>query len=160
IVARIGAEFPLEPVPPAYPGEVANRWRYLDGSGEIGVIASVTKPFCGSCTRARLSAEGRLYTCLFAAEGHDLRGLVRGGAGDDAVERELAYEPEDAALLQPLRGHRPGLLDEPALAPDRSGALPDDPELLLRLPERRLQGEVRVRAENAAGTEDARDLRE
>jgi GTP 3',8-cyclase len=89
IVARIGAEFPLEPVPPAYPGEVANRWRYLDGSGEIGVIASVTKPFCGSCTRARLSAEGRLYTCLFAVEGHDLRALVRGGASegdlDDAI---------------------------------------------------------------------------
>ncbi len=89
IVARIGAELPLEPVPPAYPGEVATRWRYRDGSGEIGVISSVTKPFCGACTRARLSAEGRLYTCLFAARGQDLRGLLRGGAGDDELDQAI-----------------------------------------------------------------------
>jgi cyclic pyranopterin phosphate synthase len=82
IVATIGAELPLEPIEPNYAGEVARRYRYRDGSGEIGVIASVTEPFCGACTRARLSAEGRLYTCLFATEGHDLRALVRGGASE------------------------------------------------------------------------------
>jgi cyclic pyranopterin phosphate synthase len=82
IVETIDAEFPLEPVDPAYPGEVAQRWRYADGAGEIGVIASVTQPFCGACTRARISADGRLYTCLFAVRGHDLRELVRSGARD------------------------------------------------------------------------------
>ena len=82
IVATIGVELPLEPIEPNYAGEVARRYRYRDGSGEIGVIASVTEPFCGACTRARLSAEGRLYTCLFATEGHDLRALVRGGASE------------------------------------------------------------------------------
>jgi cyclic pyranopterin phosphate synthase len=90
IVRAIGAEFPLEPLEPSYPGEVASRWRYRDGAGEIGVIASVTQPFCGSCTRARLSAEGRLYTCLFAARGHDLRALLRGGASDEELEAALA----------------------------------------------------------------------
>ena len=90
ILARIGAEAPLEPLPPLYPGEVANRFRYADGSGEIGVIASVTRPFCGACTRARLSAEGRLYTCLFAVRGHDLRALLRGGAADDEISDRLA----------------------------------------------------------------------
>jgi len=82
IVAKVAAEFPLEPVEPAYRGEVARRWRYADGAGEIGVIASVTQPFCGDCTRARLSADGRLYTCLFAVRGHDLRALVRSDASD------------------------------------------------------------------------------
>jgi cyclic pyranopterin phosphate synthase len=81
IVAAISAEFPLDPVPPQYRGEVASRWRYADGSGEIGLIASVSRPFCGDCTRARLSAEGQLYTCLFSATGHDLRGPLRSGAG-------------------------------------------------------------------------------
>jgi cyclic pyranopterin phosphate synthase len=85
IVATIDAALPLEAVEPAYRGEVARRWRYRDGSGEIGVIASVTQPFCGDCTRARISAEGKLYTCLFAARGHDLRALVRSGAGDDEL---------------------------------------------------------------------------
>ena len=66
---------------------MARRWRYRDGGGEIGVIASVTQPFCGDCTRARLSAEGRLYTCLFGVRGHDLRALVRGDASDDELER-------------------------------------------------------------------------
>ena len=89
IVERISAEFPLEPVAPRYRGEVANRWRYLDGAGEIGVIASVTQPFCGDCTRARISAEGRLYTCLFALRGHDLRALVRGGASDDELQASI-----------------------------------------------------------------------
>jgi cyclic pyranopterin phosphate synthase len=88
IVATIGAELPLEPIEPNYAGEVARRYRYRDGGGEIGVIASVTEPFCGTCTRARLSAEGRLYTCLFATEGHDLRALIRGGASEsDLAER-------------------------------------------------------------------------
>jgi cyclic pyranopterin phosphate synthase len=85
IVAAIEAEFPLEPVPPRYAGEVAERYRYLDGFGEIGVIASVTRPFCGACTRARLSADGSLYTCLFATNGHDLRRLVRGPGEDEEL---------------------------------------------------------------------------
>jgi cyclic pyranopterin phosphate synthase len=85
IVERIGAEFPLEPVEPAYRGEVAARWRYTDGGGALGVIASVTQPFCGDCTRARISADGQLYTCLFAVRGHDLRALVRGRATDDEL---------------------------------------------------------------------------
>jgi GTP 3',8-cyclase len=82
IVERIGERWPLEPVSPAYPGEVASRLRYRDGGGEIGVIASVTQPFCGACTRARLSAEGQLFTCLFATRGHDLRAPLRAGASD------------------------------------------------------------------------------
>jgi cyclic pyranopterin phosphate synthase len=90
IVERIAADHPLEPVEPAYRGEVARRWRYRDGSGEVGVIASVTQPFCGDCTRARVSAEGRLYTCLFATKGHDLRALIRGGADDAALEARIA----------------------------------------------------------------------
>ena len=89
IVAAIDAELPLEPLPPRYPGEVAERYRYRDGSGEIGVIASVTRPFCGACTRARLSADGSLYTCLFATTGHDLRALVREDAGDDEIAAAL-----------------------------------------------------------------------
>ena len=90
IVAAIDAEHPLEPVEPAYRGEVANRWRYRDGSGEIGVIASVTRPFCGDCTRARLSADGKLYTCLFGVRGHDLRALLRGSASDEELTEAIA----------------------------------------------------------------------
>jgi cyclic pyranopterin phosphate synthase len=89
LVEAIGAEWPLEPVEPAYPGEVARRYRYADGAGEVGVIASVTQPFCHDCSRARLSAEGRLYTCLFAAAGHDLRRRLRGDGGDEDVEAFL-----------------------------------------------------------------------
>jgi cyclic pyranopterin phosphate synthase len=89
IVAAIDAELPLEAVQPNYVGEVARRWRYRDGSGEIGVIASVTQPFCGECTRARLSAEGRLYTCLFGVRGHDLRALVRDGASDEELHEAI-----------------------------------------------------------------------
>jgi cyclic pyranopterin phosphate synthase len=85
IVATIGAVHPLEPVAPDRPDETARRWRYRDGAGEIGVIASVTKPFCGGCSRARLSAEGRLHTCLFALKGHDLRGPLRLGASDEEL---------------------------------------------------------------------------
>jgi cyclic pyranopterin phosphate synthase len=90
VVRRIDAELPLEPVGANYPGEVASRWRYRDGSGELGVIASVTQPFCRTCTRARLSTDGKLYTCLFAAAGHDLRALLRGGATDGELVATLA----------------------------------------------------------------------
>ena len=89
ILERIGAEFPLEEVAPEYPGEVATRYRFQDGAGEIGVIASVTRPFCGDCTRARLSADGRLYTCLFAVSGHDLREPLRSGGSDEELRRRI-----------------------------------------------------------------------
>jgi cyclic pyranopterin phosphate synthase len=89
VVAAIDAELPIEPVEPGYRGEVAERWRYRDGSGEIGVIASVSQPFCGDCTRARLSADGKLFTCLFGGEGHDLRAVLRGGATDAALSELL-----------------------------------------------------------------------
>jgi cyclic pyranopterin phosphate synthase len=82
ILAAIDAQMPLVSLPPTYPGEVADRWAYRDGSGEVGVIASVTQPFCGSCTRARLTADGQLYTCLFASAGHDLRAPLRSGSTD------------------------------------------------------------------------------
>lgn len=85
IVERIGEEMAVEPIEPNYHGEVANRYRYLDGSGEFGVIASVTQPFCQTCTRLRLSADGMLYTCLFAVKGHDLREAVRSGASHEAL---------------------------------------------------------------------------
>jgi cyclic pyranopterin phosphate synthase len=90
IVRMIDAELPLEPVEPAYRGEVARRWRYVDGGGEIGVIASVTQPFCGDCTRARISADGKLYTCLFAVRGDDLRALVRSEADDARIADAIA----------------------------------------------------------------------
>jgi cyclic pyranopterin phosphate synthase len=90
ILATIGAELPLEPMPPTKAGEVAERFRYLDGSGEIGVIASVSRPFCGACDRARLSADGQLYTCLFATTGHDLRAHVRVGASDAELEAAVS----------------------------------------------------------------------
>ena len=90
IVDRIDAVFPLEPVESAYRGEVAQRWRYKDGAGEIGVITSVTQPFCSDCTRARISAEGKLYTCLFAIRGTDLRALLRAGATDEELEAAVA----------------------------------------------------------------------
>ena len=85
IVERIDRTFPLEAVAPNYEGEVARRWRYRDGAGEVGVIASVTQPFCGSCTRARLTTDGKLVTCLFASKGSDLRPMLRGGADDDTL---------------------------------------------------------------------------
>jgi cyclic pyranopterin phosphate synthase len=84
IVAAIDARWPLERVDPDYRGEVARRYRYRDGAGEIGVISSVSQPFCGDCTRARLSADGRLFTCLFATSGHDVRAVLRSG-GDDGT---------------------------------------------------------------------------
>lgn len=90
VVERISAVFPLEPVEPNYTGEVAERWRYVDGAGEIGVISSVTHAFCSTCTRMRLSTEGKLFTCLFAEEGHDLRALLRGGASDAELDAFIA----------------------------------------------------------------------
>jgi cyclic pyranopterin phosphate synthase len=90
VVETISARWPLEAVPARYTGEVAERWRYLDGGGEIGVIASVTRPFCGDCTRARISAEGKLYTCLFSAVGHDLREPLRSGESDAALAERVA----------------------------------------------------------------------
>jgi GTP 3',8-cyclase len=89
IVALIDAEFGLESVPANYVGEVADRWRYRDGDGEVGVIASVSQPFCSSCTRARLSAEGKLYTCLFALDGTDLRQPLRDGTSDEALTEAI-----------------------------------------------------------------------
>lgn len=86
IVNEVNQELPIEPANANYKGEVAKRWRYKDGGGEVGVISSVTQPFCQSCTRARLSAEGKLYTCLFAVEGKDLRHLIRQGANDEHIK--------------------------------------------------------------------------
>ncbi len=90
IVESINRTFPLEPIDPNYLGEVAQRYRYLDGKGEIGVITSVTQPFCGDCSRARISAEGKLYTCLFATHGTDFRQLLRGGATDAELDAAIA----------------------------------------------------------------------
>jgi len=113
IVERIGAEFPLEPEGPNYPGEVAERWRYADGAGEIGVIASVSQPFCRGCTRARLTIDGKLVTCLFAAGGADLRAPLRAGASDgDLLElisrlwaRRADRYSEERAALTDATGH-------------------------------------------------------
>lgn len=91
VVRRIDAEYPLRSLEPNYPGEVAERWVYRDGQGEIGVISSVTQPFCGACSRARLSTEGRLYTCLFATEGHDLRALLRGPFSDAQIAAAIGH---------------------------------------------------------------------
>jgi GTP 3',8-cyclase len=90
IVNLISAELPLEPIDPNYTGEVAERWRYKDGSGEIGVIASVTQAFCRNCHRARLSAEGKLYTCLFGIQGHDFKSVLRSGASDAEISQLIA----------------------------------------------------------------------
>jgi cyclic pyranopterin phosphate synthase len=93
VIRIIGREFPLEPIGANYPGEVAERWRYLEsdpGAGEIGVISSVTRAFCKDCTRARLATDGKLYTCLFATQGYDLRALLRGSSADDEIINYLA----------------------------------------------------------------------
>ncbi|MGK2964553.1 MAG: GTP 3',8-cyclase MoaA [Tepidiformaceae bacterium] len=111
IVERINAALPIEPAEPNYRGEVAKRWRYIDGGGEIGIISSISEPFCGDCTRARLSPEGELFTCLFAARGHDLRTLLRSGATDadlhDAIGklwsvRDDRYSEIRSAATTPL----------------------------------------------------------
>ena len=90
VIERINRVFPLENDDPNYIGEVAERWRYRDGSGEVGVISSVTQAFCSTCTRIRLSTEGKLYTCLFAQSGHDIRSLLRAGASDGDIDRAIA----------------------------------------------------------------------
>jgi len=90
IVRMIGAQMPLEPIDPNYPGEVAQRWRYRDGSGEIGLISSVTQAFCRTCTRARISTEGMLYTCLFATSGYDFRAVLREGKSDAEIRAAIA----------------------------------------------------------------------
>jgi len=113
IIAQISAEFPLEPIDANYPGEVAERWRYADGSGEIGVIASVSQPFCRGCTRARLTIEGKLVTCLFAADGVDLREPLRAGASDGELrdrivgvwDRRADRYSEERAALTDAAGH-------------------------------------------------------
>jgi cyclic pyranopterin phosphate synthase len=108
IVERIDAELPLEPAEPNYRGEVARRWRYRDGGGEIGVIASVSQPFCGDCTRARLSAKGELVTCLFASAGRDLRGPLRAGASDDELLQHITGTwRERVDRYSEERSHRP-----------------------------------------------------
>jgi cyclic pyranopterin phosphate synthase len=108
----IDARWPLDAVVPDRLGEVATRYRYRDGAGEVGFIHSVSAPFCASCTRARLSADGRLHTCLFATHGHDLRALLRGGASDAELNREIAliwtarrdrYSAERAERTPPRR---------------------------------------------------------
>ncbi|MES2263422.1 MAG: GTP 3',8-cyclase MoaA [Pseudomonadota bacterium] len=91
VARRIGAEMPLAPVDANYTGETAARWRYLDGGGEIGLISSVTQAFCKDCTRARLSTEGKLYTCLFATQGHDLRALLRAGRSDEEISGAVSH---------------------------------------------------------------------
>ena len=90
VLRRLDEAFGIEAVPPNYPGEVARRWRYRDGGGEIGVISSVTRPFCADCSRARLSTEGKLFTCLFATHGHDLRALLRNGVDDAGLATAIA----------------------------------------------------------------------
>ena len=90
VVKRISERWPLEPIGANYPGEVAERWRYVDGAGEVGVISSVTQAFCSTCTRMRLSTEGSLFTCLFAQSGHDLKSLLRSGASDEHIRNEIA----------------------------------------------------------------------
>jgi cyclic pyranopterin phosphate synthase len=90
LIEQLTAVWPAEPAEPAYRGEVAGRWRYLDGSGEFGIISSVTVPFCRDCTRARLSADGQLYTCLFAVAGHDLRAVLRDGSSDAELRAFIA----------------------------------------------------------------------
>lgn len=127
VLARIADAFPLEPLAAAQPGETAERWRYLDGGGEIGLISSVTRAFCGDCNRARLSTEGRLYTCLFAHRGHDLRALLRGV--DPASGQPCSDEQIGAAIARlwqqrddrysELRGAAPPATAETAGAPRR-----------------------------------------
>jgi cyclic pyranopterin phosphate synthase len=113
LVQRIGARWPLVPVKPDYVGEVARRYAFADGQGEVGFISSVTQPFCGACTRARLSSDGSLYTCLFAQTGRDLRGPMRAGASDaelEALVRNVWLERDDHYSEQraTLRAQEPG----------------------------------------------------
>lgn len=108
ILEAVDAQMPIEPIDDGKPGAVAQRWRYRDGGGEIGTISSVTRAFCGDCTRARLSTEGRLFLCLFAARGHDLRALLRGGASDGQIDAAIGalWRARDDRYSE-LRGSRP-----------------------------------------------------
>ncbi|MCK9991150.1 MAG: GTP 3',8-cyclase [Rugosibacter sp.] len=120
VITRIHAEFPLAPASPNYPGEVATRWRYLDGQGEIGVISAVTQAFCASCTRLRLSTEGQLYTCLFARQGHDIRTLLRNGSTDKEISQAIAnvwLAREDR--YSALRSHAPNPMSQPSATPEK-----------------------------------------
>lgn len=111
ILAALQREWELVPADPGYFGEVAERWRYVDGAGEIGIITSVTAPFCGSCTRARLAANGMLYLCLFADTGPNLRALLRGGASDEEIERVIArvWQSRDDRYSEIRSAATPGL---------------------------------------------------
>ena len=111
VIRLISREMPLEPVEKDYRGEVADRYRYVDGTGEVGVISSVTEPFCGDCTRLRLSPDGKVYTCLFSTLGHDLKAPIRSGATDDELKERIAglwrlrtdrYSEERASMTEPL----------------------------------------------------------
>ena len=98
ILSIIGAVYPLKPIHSTYPGEVAELYGFVDGGGEIGIISSVSKPFCGDCSRARISADGKIYTCLFAAKGHDIRALLRSGSSDEEVRdfmRDIWHQRDD-----------------------------------------------------------------
>jgi cyclic pyranopterin phosphate synthase len=108
VVDLISRELPLVPLEPAAPGETAQRWAYADGSGEVGVISSVTQAFCSDCNRARLSTEGQVYLCLFATHGHDLRTLLRGGASDEDIASAIGHmwQQRDDRYSQ-LRGTLP-----------------------------------------------------
>jgi cyclic pyranopterin phosphate synthase len=111
VISRVHAQLPLEEVDPNYVGETSARWRYQDGSGEIGVISSVTQSFCHSCTRVRVSTEGKLFTCLFATDGHDLRALLRSGCSDDELSTVMAeIWRERADRYSELRGAKAGEL--------------------------------------------------
>ncbi|MGH8034663.1 MAG: GTP 3',8-cyclase MoaA, partial [Lysobacterales bacterium] len=114
VIERLNAEFPLTAIDPNYPGETAERWRYADGAGEIGVISSVTQAFCSVCNRARLSTEGKLFLCLFANQGHDLRALLRSGYADEQIAAAVG-------LIWQARGDRYSEL-RAALPPDASPA--------------------------------------
>jgi GTP 3',8-cyclase len=131
ILARIGERWPLKPIAQSREGAVASRWAYIDGAGEIGVIASVSEPFCGGCTRARLSADGKLYTCLFARRGHDLRALLRDGASDEQIAAGLraiwgarADRYSELRALPSAVGARPRRDGTPPVAPHRSARRP------------------------------------
>ena len=118
IVSMIDREMPLEPLEPQYLGEVAERYRYRDGSGEIGVIASVSQPFCGDCTRARISADGHLYTCLFGVIGHDLRKLVRSEKSDEEIAAfvERAWSRRTDRYSELRASETPGLAAKPEMS--------------------------------------------
>jgi cyclic pyranopterin phosphate synthase len=123
VIARIGAEFPLVPLEASAPGETAQRWAYADGGGEVGVISSVTQAFCHDCSRARLSTEGKLYLCLFASAGHDLRPLLRGTATDEEIASAIGHiwqgRADRYSELRALRGPESAEHDTNDKAPRR-----------------------------------------